>query len=169
MEPFVQFWTRVFSYVEELWNYIEFRPVVHEDMLYKDISYLELWWPFCWRSKTIYAILVKGIMRNNSVKLFRICTSGSGGDVVWRHFLSRVLWKPLCLTEQDHLCNFGRRHNEEQFCQIILNLIKWFRRRCRLKIFYLELLWQPFCLAEWNHLCNFSRGHHEEHTIQPAA
>ena len=33
-------------------------------MPFKDISYLELWQPLIRRSKTIYAILVEGIMRN---------------------------------------------------------------------------------------------------------
>ena len=51
-------------------------------MPFKDISYLELWQPFVQRTDTICAILVEGIMRNNSVKLFRICTSGSGGNAV---------------------------------------------------------------------------------------
>ena len=32
------------------------------------------------------------------------------------------LWEPLCLVERNHLFNFGRRHHEEQFCEIILNL-----------------------------------------------
>ena len=51
-------------------NYFEFGPVVQEEMPFKDISYLELWWPFC-------------------------------------------------SAEQNHLCNFGRRFQEEQFCEII--------------------------------------------------
>ena len=34
------------------------------------------------QSKTIYAISVAGIMRNISVKLFKIWTSGSGEDVI---------------------------------------------------------------------------------------
>ena len=38
-------------------------------MSFKDVSYLELWWPLQ-LSGTVYAILVEGIMRNNSVKLF---------------------------------------------------------------------------------------------------
>ena len=39
--------------------------------------------PFVQQSRTICAILVEGIfMRNNSVNLFRIWVSGSGGDVV---------------------------------------------------------------------------------------
>ena len=41
------------------------------------------------------------------------------------------------------MCNFGRRHREEQSCEIILNLDQWFRRKCCLKVFYLEL-GQPF-------------------------
>ena len=28
-----------------LWNYLEFGPVVQEEMLFKDISYLEIWLP----------------------------------------------------------------------------------------------------------------------------
>ena len=45
------------------------------------------------------------------------------------------LWLPFCSAEQNHLCNFGRGYHEEQFCEIILNLDQWFRRRCVLKIF----------------------------------
>ena len=37
--------------------------------------------------------------------------------------------------EQNHLCNFGRLHYEEHFCEFILNLAQWFRRRSRLKDF----------------------------------
>ena len=52
------------------------------------------------------------------------------------------LWQPLCLVEQIQVCNFGRRHHEEKFCEIILNLDKRFRRRCRLKIL---LIWSSGC------------------------
>ena len=38
------------------------------------------------------------------------------------------LWWPLSLVKQNHLCNFGRGYYEEQICEIILNLDKWFRR-----------------------------------------
>ena len=48
----------------------------------KDISYLELWRPFVQPSGKIWSILVESIMRNNSVNLFQIWASGSGGDVV---------------------------------------------------------------------------------------
>ena len=44
----------------------EFGPVVQE-MSFRDSSYME---PFVQRSRTICAILVEGIKRNNSVKLF---------------------------------------------------------------------------------------------------
>ena len=32
------------------------------------------------------------------------------------------VWQPPCSVEQKHFCNFGRRHHEEKFCEIILNL-----------------------------------------------
>ena len=48
------------------------------------------------------------------------------------------LWQPFCYAERNHLCNFGRGYQEEQFCEIILNLDQCFRRRYVLKIF---LIW----------------------------
>ena len=53
------------------------------------------------------------------------------------------LWQPLCLVEWNYLCNFGRRHHEEQFREIILNLDQWFSR-CRLKIFLIWSSGGPF-------------------------
>ena len=41
--------------------------MVQEKRLFKDISYLELWQPFC---SVECAILVEGFIRNNSVKYF---------------------------------------------------------------------------------------------------
>ena len=54
------------------------------------------------------------------------------------------LCQPPCWVEQNHSFNFGRRHHEEQFCDIILNLDKWFRRRCFLKIFLIWSSGGPF-------------------------
>ena len=42
---------------------------------------------------------------------------------------------PLCSVETNHLGSFRPGHYEEHFCEIILNLDQWFRRRCHLKIF----------------------------------
>ena len=43
------------------------------------------------------------------------------------------LWQPFCSAECSQLCHFGRGYYEEQFCEIILNLGQWLRRRCRFK------------------------------------
>ena len=32
------------------------------------------------------------------------------------------LWQHPRSFERNHLCNFGRRHNDEQFCEMVLNL-----------------------------------------------
>ena len=45
------------------------------------------------------------------------------------------LWGPLCSAEWNHLYNFGRKLHEEQFCELILNLNQWLRRRRHLKAF----------------------------------
>ena len=70
-------------------------------------------------------------------------------------FLFRGIAAPFS-AEQNHLSNFGRGLHDEHFCEIILNLNLWFKRRClkTLKFCHLEL-WRPHCLAERNHLCNF--------------
>ena len=39
------------------------------------------------------------------------------------------LWQPICSVEWNHLCNLDRGYYEEQFCEIILNLDQWFRKR----------------------------------------
>ena len=45
------------------------------------------------------------------------------------------LWQPFCSSEHNQLCKFGRGFYEVQFCEIILILGQWFRRRFRLKDF----------------------------------
>ena len=45
------------------------------------------------------------------------------------------LWPPFCSAEWNHLCSFVIRYQEEQFCEMILNLDQWLRRRCHLKYF----------------------------------
>ena len=128
--------------------------MVKEEMLLKDISYLELWQPLC------------------SVDQNHMCNFGR--TILWYHFEFRpvdqeifkeitylMLWWPLCLAEWNHLCNFGRMYggialwNNFEFGPVVQEemLFK--------DIPYLEL-WQPFCSAEQNHLCNFGRGYYEE-------
>ena len=51
----------------------------------------------------------------------------------------------LLFSGANHLCNFGRGHYEEHFCEISM-------------IILVALL-----SAQRNHLCNFGRGHYEEY------
>ena len=50
------------------------------------------------------------------------------------------LWRPFCSAEWNHLDNFGRGYQKEQFYKIILNLDQCSRRRCHLKYFLSETL-----------------------------
>ena len=62
-----------------LCTYFNLGPEIQEKMSLKGFSYLELWRPLCSAEHNkISAIFKKVIMRNNSGKLFCICTSGSG-------------------------------------------------------------------------------------------
>ena len=82
--------------------------------------------PFVRRSRTIFAILVEGFLGTILLNYFEF------GPVVQKMLFKNIsyleLWRHFCLAEQNHLCNFGRSHHEQQFCEIILNLYQWFRR-----------------------------------------
>ena len=68
------------------------------------------------------------------------------------------LWRPFCFMQSRIICAiYGRRHYEEQICEIILNLDQWFKRRCRLKIFLIWSSGGPF-VQQRNRLGNFGRG-----------
>ena len=73
-------------------KYFEFGSAVQEEMSFKNITsmYLELWWPFRSVQPNQLCIWIGGNMRIVSVKLYCIWTSDSGGDVVYRYYLSRV-------------------------------------------------------------------------------
>ena len=58
--------------------------------------------------------------------------------MLWKDISYIELWQPFFSAERYHLCNFGIGYVEEQFCEIILNLGRWFRMRCR---FYRFLIW----------------------------
>ena len=77
-----------------------------------------------------------------------------------RRFLSKAL-AALCSVERNYLWNCGRRHHEEQLCEIIFEFGPVVHEMFFKDISYLEL-WQPFCSAERNHLCNFDRGYYKE-------
>ena len=64
-----------------------------------------------------------------------------------RYFISRAL-AVLFSVEWNHLCNFGRRHHEEQFCKIYFEFGPVIQEETLFKdISYLEL-WRPLCSAE---------------------
>ena len=67
--------------------------------------------PFVQRRRTICAILVECIIRKNSVKLFRIWTSGSE-ELSFKDISYRELWRSFCAVEENYLCNLGKMHYE---------------------------------------------------------
>ena len=68
-------------------------------------------------------------------------------EVSFKDIFCIELWQPLCLVEWNHLCNFYRRYYEEQFCEIILNLYQWVRRRYLLTVFLIWRFGGPF--VQW--------------------
>ena len=138
----MHFWKRA-SWRTFMWSYMKFVPVVQE-MLFKDISYLELWWPLfsaeqyhlCNFHRGYYEEQFRAIILNLDQWLRRKCLLkifliwSSGGPFVQQ----------------------GRT-----ICSILVVVQEMLFK----DLSYLEL-WNLFCTAERNHLCNFGRGYYEE-------
>ena len=86
-------------------------------------------------------------MRNNSVKLFEFGLAVQE-EMSFKAISYLALWRPL-LQRSGTICAILEEGimQEEQFCEITLNLGRWIRRRCHLKNSYLELWW-PLCWLE---------------------
>ena len=108
-------------------------------MLFKNISFLQLWWPFC------------------SAQPNHLCNFGRGhskehycdiefGPVVkemqFKDFSYLELWWPPLFSREEQLCSFQPGCYEENFCEISLNLDQWYRR-CLLKTFLSRALVAP--------------------------
>ena len=78
-------------------------------MLFKIVLIYNSGGPFVQRNQTICAILEEGLLRNQLLRRCCLKTFYVG------------LWWPICLVEQNHLCNSGRKYHEEQFCETILH------------------------------------------------
>ena len=76
-------------------------------MSFKDMSYLELWVPFCLAEQNYLWHFGRGHNMIQLCELIWIKTNGSrGGDVVYSHVLSKSL-AAICSVEWNHLCHFG--------------------------------------------------------------
>ena len=107
-------------------------------------------------SVTICEILVKGIIRNNSLNYFEF------GSVVHEDmsFKRLLIWSPGSPPVQWSKIIYAllKRHHEEHSCEVIGNWDQWFRKRCRLKTFLIKSSDSPFYSVDWNHLCILEEG-----------
>ena len=130
-------------------------------MSFKDISYLELWWPFFSAERNHLCNFGRGHHEQHSCEIILKSNQWFSKRFCLKIFLIYKALAALWSAEWNHLCNFGRGHHEH-FCKISLNLDQWFWRKCRLKYFSSRVL-AASLIAEGNHLCNFGRGHYEVH------
>ena len=76
----------IFGRIAAEWLYFyweQMATICFVDQWFKRCNLKTFWWPLFFGGVELFcAILVEGIMRNNSVKLFRNWTSSSGGDVI---------------------------------------------------------------------------------------
>ena len=72
-------------------------------MLFKDISYLEVWSPLCSAARSHLCDCGKGHQLN------------SFEEMSFKDDSYLELWRPFYSMKQNHLCIFGSGHHEEQF------------------------------------------------------
>ena len=109
---------------------MKFGPVVQEEMLFKDISYLELWRPFCYAEQNPFSNFGRGYQKEQ----FCETILNLGQCFRWRCVLKIFLFwssggpyvqgsKTICAILVEGIMR-------KQLCEIILNLDQWFRRSC---------------------------------------
>ena len=79
----------------------------------------------------------------------------------FKGFYYLQFWRDFRPIEPNHLCNFGRGHYEEDFCEISLILDQWFGKCC-LKYFLYRALEVLFS-GQAETFVKFCRKHYEEH------
>ena len=107
---------------------MKFRSVVQEEMLFKDISYLELLCPFCSAEQNHLCNFGRWYYEEQFCEIILNLDPWFRGKYLIKIFLIWSFWRPICSAGQNYLCNFGTGYQEEQFCEIILNLAQWFSR-----------------------------------------
>ena len=101
--------------------------MVQEEILFKDISCLQLWQPFCLSECNHLCNFVRGHYEEQFCEI--ILNFDQWFRCRLKDFLSGAL-AALLLSGANYLCNFGRGHHGKYSCEVILNLNQWFRRRC---------------------------------------
>ena len=104
----------------------------------------------------------------------------SRGTILWNYFQFRPVFQEEILVKIFHNCSFGGPfvqrsgticancgsvYQEDQFCEIILNLDQWFRRRCCLKDFLSGALAALLCSGA-EPFMQFWKGASWEHSYE---
>ena len=98
-------------------------------------SYLELWRPPKWEDRNHVGNFGRGHYEKHFYVIILIWTSGSGGHVVWRCFISRAL-VVILISGADPFRQFWQTALVGTFFwNYFSNFDQWFRRICRLKYF----------------------------------
>ena len=98
-------------------------------MVFTDISYLELWRPFCSGEQNHWSNFSRRLHKEQLRKIIFYLDLWFRRLCCLKIFLSRAL-AALLFSGVESFVQFGRGNPEEQFCEIILNLDLWYRRCC---------------------------------------
>ena len=97
-------------------------------MFVKNISYLELWWPFCSVQRNHFCYFGEGHYDKQFCEIHLEFGPVVQEEMPFKDISYLELWWPFCSAERNYLCNVFKGYQEEQFCEIIFDLDQ---RRCR--------------------------------------
>ena len=137
---------------------MKFRPAVQEEMLFKDISYLKLWQPFCSAKQKYLCNFSREYYEEQFCEIIFNLDQWFRRKCLLTIFFIWSTDGTFVQQGRPNLCNFSRGYQEENFCEIILNLNQWFRRRCCLKIFLIWCSGSPFVQRSRTICAIFEKG-----------
>ena len=106
--------------------------MVQDAMSFKDISCLELLWPFCLAEQNHFCKFCIGHNEKKFCEFILNLGQWFRGRCCLKDFLYGAL-AALLFSGAKPFMSFSKRASWEHSREAILNSNKWFRRRCRLK------------------------------------
>ena len=133
-------------------------------MLFKGISYLDIWQPFCSAECNHLCNFGRGYYEEQFCEIILNLGQWFRSRCCWNDFLSGALVAFL-FGGAEPFMQFWKRASWGTFMWSYMKFGPVVQEMSFNDISYLEL-WQPLCSVEWNHLCNIGRRHHVEQSCE---
>ena len=134
--------------------------MVQEEMLFKVISYLDIWQPFRSAACNHLCNFGRGYPEKRLCEIILNLGQWFRSRCCLRDFLSGSL-AALLFSGAKPFMQFWKRASLGKFMWSYMKFRPVVQEEMLLKDISSLELWQPLYSVDWNHLCNIGRRHHE--------